>query len=204
MQRHKSLSYEVKFESQFTGRDTGRTESIVHLYRDERDSIMGGMIWLSDGIKYDRYTFYDLDQRYTVMKKDRQVLKEKISTEKKMRLNTYTNDLYAFPFLHTQYWIKKFGKDEIQKLADTSINGVNCFAIQRTYKYPNKHRYFTEIYFINKIDYFPIARVRHQHFGKNVEWSKLDISNYQFDKVSTEQFSAKQIPSNYTIEMSTR
>jgi hypothetical protein len=196
MEQHESLSYTATYEISANTPGKQKVSGLVHLYRDEQDKAFGGMVWLSEGIKYDTYSFYDLKKRYVVLNAIHKAWMEKMPKNNSMGLSMQADKLIDVPFLRTKYWSTTYKEAELKKLADTTINGKPCYTIQR----PTGKEGDVETYYLDKTDHFPILRTRVEHYGTKTEYSSLELSKYQFDKVGIEQFNVSQIPGSYTVE----
>jgi hypothetical protein len=200
MKEHKSISYTARYELSSNMNGKQNVSGLVHLYRNEQDEALGGLAWLSEGIKYETYSFYDGKKRYIVLNPIRKAWMEKMPGTNAMGLSQLSDKLLDVPFLRSKFWETSFKEATLKKGNDTNINGKDCYAIQRETQYGGGQPANIETYCINKADHFPILITRLEHKGEKTEYSSLELSNYQFDKVGTEQFAMSQIPSGYTIE----
>ncbi len=200
MRSHKSLSYTVTLRMKYAQtNDTVTHSSIVHMLRNERDTMMGGMVWQSNGINDPQhYSFYDLDMRYIVMHPQRKAWKEKMEYSN-MGLRSPSQHLLFETFLHPDKLLK-YPFEKMEVLKDTVIDRQACYTV--------KTRQATEIdnigpidqtWYFSKKDMFPLLKVTVVKIDGNDQYDELRYVSHEYDKITEEQFSPKQIPADYLV-----
>jgi len=205
--KHKSVSYTAHYEKTNEAGNTSKTSGLVHLLREKADTVFGGMVWVSEGEKYDTYSFYDLNKRYVVTKVIHKAWNEKMRGTD-MGLSSIQNDIIYRPFFTTDDLTDiDYQTAKVNTLSDTTIKGVSCYVLEIDVLYLDKAKNAVdpehtgkERLYVNRADDFPIMRRRWENDHGKTSSSKLEISNYQFDKIGKEQFSPSQIPSDYKME----
>ena len=140
MKSHQSLSYNADLRIKYPDRqDTSYADGTVHMMRDERDTIWGGMVWAGEGKKYETYAFYDLNRRYVVQNTIHRVVIDK-ARKGDLGLSMIYTSLLGVPFLQS---------------VNTRSNPIEKATLQ------------PETIIINKADYFPLMIKKSETGGQS-------------------------------------
>ncbi len=198
MKSHKSLGYTAELRIKYAStNDTAIHSSEVYMLRDERDKAMGGMVWQSDGLSYGHYSFYNLEMRYIVMIPQRKVWREQMDNNN-MGLRSYNQHLLFEKFLRpgdlTPY-------QKIEMLKDTVIDNQLCYRVKtkQATKIGNIGP-VEQTWYFSKKDMFPLLRITAVKMDNNIQYDELKFITHDYDNVSEERFSPKQIPADYTFD----
>lgn len=201
MKSHKSLSYTATLRMKYAQtNDTTTHSSVVHMIRDERDKLMGGMIWQSDSTTPSHYSFYDMDMRYIVMHPQRKVWREKMPDPAYMGLRTSMEDLLFKTFLKPGD-LPKEHFEKIELLNEATIDGQSCYVVKtrQTSGFDNIGPIYHTWYFSRK-DMFPLLDIYEVKIDDGIQYSERRFVTHEYDSVTTEQFSPKQIPADYKVD----
>lgn len=202
MKAHQSLSYSADLRIVYAGAmDTSRTKALVHLLRDSRDTVWGGMIWIGEDGKRETYSFYDLERTYIVMSQIKRARKEHPQKGNPGLSLAYRSTL-LYPFLQPAMMQQSAASYKWSLLPETNIAGRAAYAVQLEGRRPWDGQLSTQIYYLDKNTYFPLAIAERTPYSNNTfQHSLLLLSGYEFDKASKAQFAASQIPADFTIDV---
>lgn len=182
----------------FSSEDTGTYNGKVYLLRDTKDTFFNGKIWLAHSDTF--YKFYDGAKVYEVNGKKKEVTTYDVKNKNEswaMTGNTFYR--VVWPYFLEPGKLKEYAdsSNQLKRLADTSINGRDCYAI--SIKFPDedemsKHKRWI---YIDKKSYMPVFTKRKIMFQGNYQYDEFLIYSYVFNKVASTKFSAKQIPRSY-------
>ncbi|MBS1586917.1 MAG: TlpA family protein disulfide reductase [Bacteroidetes bacterium] len=182
----------------FDSEDTGSYKGKVYLLRDIKDTFFGAKIWLSRNDT--SYKFYDGAKIYEVDGKKKEVTTYDVKNKNEswaMTGNTFYR--IVWPYFLEPGKLKEYTDtaNTLKRLADTSINGLDCYAI--SIKFPDeeemtKHKRWI---YIDKKSYMPVFTKRKIMFQGNYQYDEFLIHSYTFNKVAATRFSSKQIPKSY-------
>lgn len=198
---HQSISYTINYSAKEINGATGTLNSMVHLQRDNADTIWGGMVWISEEVKNTNsiYSFYDKSKTYTVMPPIGKAYGDK-PVKNRMGLSIQYNELVWADFLRPEIMERKYTKaKDITQLTDTTINGMPCYQLRLSPYYGSSQLVEVERLCINKTDYFPVLVKNTTIMSSGTRHIETFMGRYAFDKVSLEQFSPKQIPATYSL-----
>lgn len=195
MKSHQSLSYNADLRIKYPDRqDTSYADGTVHMMRDERDTIWGGMVWAGEGKKYETYAFYDLNRRYVVQNTIHRVVIDK-ARKGDLGLSMIYTSLLGVPFLQSV----NTRSNPIEKATlqpETIISGKSCYVVEVT-TFTGNSSVRNETWYINKADYFPLMIKKSETGGQS---TVLSITSYQFDKIGPDKFSPSQVPASYRVD----
>lgn len=202
IEKHNSVSYNssVKFKY-FSVDDTSKFSGKCELLRVKSDTIFNGKIRKSVDDTFNTYTFYDLDKIYFVENKEKKVtvFNPHKGQEFGMTGNT-SSELIWLSFLKPDKYLEFFDIGFVQSLLkDTLVNGRECYKIMIT-KPEEESMKFVSFICIDKKNYIPLQLTGIVKYQGEYQYSDVLLNDYVFDKVTDEQFSVKQIPSDYSIE----
>ncbi len=198
---HESISYTIQLKTKDVNGKTDNLSSMIHLLRDKTDTIWGGQVWMSEEAKnYTTYSFYDKSKIYTVLSPISKAYADK-PMKGRMGLSIQNNQLVWAEFLHPEAMERKYkNATDLTLHSDTMINGRSCYQLSLSPYYGETQYRETEILYINKADYFPVLIKNITPINGAEQYSEIAFTAYVFDKAGAEQFSAKQIPTNFKIE----
>lgn len=201
LRSHKSVEYNLsgKFKY-YSSPDTLVYSGKNFISRATDDSTFGAYLWLSTNDN--EYKFYDRSKIFYVDKNHKTAT---TYDPKKKELfiingNIYTDEARWKFFLNPEK-IKDLMNSatamELQR--DTMIDGIKCYTI--FVKSPDDHDFtdFRQTLFINMKDNIPVLTIGTVKFQGSYQYREFGLTSYKFDKVPMSQFSAKQIPANYTM-----
>lgn len=198
--QHQSLSYTADFAIKYAdSKDTSYTQATVHMLRDARDTVWGGMVWIGEGAKFETYAFYDLDKRYVVMNQIGKVWKER-PRKNDMGLSIVYRYMIFQPFLQPQLVEQMYTGYEASLLNETTVNGKPCHVVKLSKQQSGTNALTSRTYYLNKEDHFPLMITEETPVNGKYQYSIFTFTSYSFDKAGREQFSPKQIPISYKVD----
>lgn len=200
MKSHKSLGYTAQLRvKRAQTDDTTTNTSEVYLIRDERDKALGGMAWQSDGLSYGHYSFYNLEMRYIVMIPQRKVWREQMD-HNRMGLRAHNQELFFDRFLKPGEFLKD-PYQKIEMLKDTVIDNQLCYRVRTKLAsgFGNIGP-IEQTWYFSKKDMFPILNTYIVTIDGGLQYTELKFITHDYDNVSEERFSPKQIPADYTFD----
>jgi outer membrane lipoprotein-sorting protein len=199
MKAHQSLSYTADLRVVYAGAmDTSRTKALVHLLREQRDTLWGGMFWIGEDAKKETYSFYNLSSTYTVMSQIRRAKKE-TPLKGNVGLSIVYRSVLLYPFLQPgQMSPDRF---TMSQSADATVSGKPCYVLKLEGKRLPDGQVSIQTFYLDKTDYFPLMILEQVPFSNNsYQYNILRLSNHEYDRASAAQFAAVQIPAGYTID----
>ncbi|HLO71862.1 MAG TPA: hypothetical protein VK167_13375 [Flavipsychrobacter sp.] len=204
MRSKQSLSYDIAYFIKSAGAsDTSKLTAHVDMLRVAKDTLMGGMVWLSPvgkaaGLVYapGTFMFYDLKYAYKVRSEYKKVLYQDPHITKPVFMFEVLPECMVWkPFMKTNEIKKLAGSDySISMLNDTVINKRNCYSIMiKSVKTPIEHW----LWHVNKRDYMLVDWEEWVIDDSGTQYEHFTIKSYQFDNVKDERFSTAQLPADY-------
>lgn len=195
LRQQESFSYEAHYQLNAHTPGAQKVSGLVHLYRDDTEPVLGGMAWLSEGVKYETYSFYNRQHRYVVLKAIRKVWKERMPAGGAMGLSSLADNLLEVPFLKLNQWKEQWNKLSWSRQADTTISGTPCYTLT------GSHADVRENWYISRSGFVPVLHTTTQQRDGQTQHTSLLLRNHQLGKTDMETFNpATAIPEGYTIE----
>jgi hypothetical protein len=157
------------------------------------------------GMKYTPGTFffYDLKHAYKVFAATKHILyQDPHLTKPAYMLEIRPESMLWKPFLKTKEIEEFAGGDYITSmLRDTVINKHSCYSIMIKPTDKTKAAWYNtewyHIWYINKQDHMLVAWEQWVLNGDNWQYENFHIKSYQFNHVTKDRFSVKQLPADY-------